>query len=249
MKHRIKTLVLVLVIGGLATLRCMGQSSSDRTNILRDTLDGKLDFSSFIIDAKGFMPIAMIITEPALGGIGIGAGPVFLTPKKDAPPDRYVPPDITAGFGMYTANNSWLMGGARIGNIPKAGLKYRIGGSYGSINLSFYREISGAGEKEFSFNFKSLPIFGSVSKEIAHSNIYLGVRYLYVKNKSSPNFSGELPGFITQKELDNNTATLGAFLEIDKRNTIFTPDKGYRLNVDYSANDSSEPEVILATSN
>ena len=44
-----------------------------------DSLDGKLDFSSFLADnAYGFLPVPIIITEPALGGFGLGmVGLVF----------------------------------------------------------------------------------------------------------------------------------------------------------------------------
>src|SRR6476646_11679385 len=45
---------------------------------LRDSLDGKFDLSDYVIDAKGFIPVASIITEPALGGFGIVLAPVFI---------------------------------------------------------------------------------------------------------------------------------------------------------------------------
>jgi hypothetical protein len=50
--------------------------------------------------------------------------PIFLTPKKKpAGYTGYIAPDITAGFAMYTVNNSWMVGGMRIGSIPAKGLK------------------------------------------------------------------------------------------------------------------------------
>jgi len=202
---------------------------------MSDTLDGKLDFSSFIIDANGFLPIAMIITEPAFGGFGVGAGPLFIKRKKR--PEGYkgsLPPDITAGFGMYTANNSWVVGGARLGSFPKIGIKYRIGGAYGKLNLNYYETI-GDQERTFSFNIETLPIMLSVSKRIV-DEIYFGVKYLYIKSILSPNFSEDVPEMFNSKELNNQTAALGAFLDWDKRNSIFTPDKGYRVVLDYSMN-------------
>ena len=117
--------------------------------IMKDTLDGKLDFSRFLIDAKGFIPVPFIITEPALGSFGLAIAPIFLTPKRKPPGYHgYIPPDITAGFAMYTANKSWMVGGMRIGNIPSKGIKYRIGGGMADINLSFFRELSNVGEKK-----------------------------------------------------------------------------------------------------
>lgn len=206
-------------------------------NMLRDSLDNKLDFGRFIVDAHGFLPVAMIITEPALGSIGIALAPMFLEPKKYTPqPGEYIPPDITVPFAMYTGNNSWLVGAGRIGSIPKAHIKYRAGMGYGDINLDFYRTIEGH-ERSFAFGIRSLVAFGMISKKINRQDMYLGVSYLYFRADLTPDFSGEVPEFISDIEMDNHTATVGILLDWDKRNTIFTPDKGFRLNVKYGMDD------------
>src|SRR4051794_10860437 len=85
------------------------RATSASKSILKDTLDGNLDFSRFLIeDPSGFIPVPFIITEPALGGFGLAVVPMFLTPKKRPPGFKgYMPPDITAGFGLYTTNKSW----------------------------------------------------------------------------------------------------------------------------------------------
>ena len=48
---------------------------------LKDSTDGAFDLSDFIIDANGFIPVPILITEPALGGFGGGLVPVFLKKK------------------------------------------------------------------------------------------------------------------------------------------------------------------------
>src|SRR6185436_12654238 len=139
--------------------------ASSKAN-LKDTLDGKFDFSSFLIDAKGFIPVPFIITEPAVGGLGLAVVPIFLTPKKKpAGYTGYIAPDITAGFAMYTVNNSWMVGGMRIGSIPSKGLKYRIGGGIADLNLSFYRDIANKGEKEFEFSVKLYRLYFLCQRE------------------------------------------------------------------------------------
>src|SRR6478735_12466648 len=50
---------------------------------LKDSTDGAFDLSDFIIDANGFIPVPILITEPALGGFGGGIVPIFL---KKRPP-------------------------------------------------------------------------------------------------------------------------------------------------------------------
>ncbi len=68
---------LTFLICFSASLHLTGQES-DKMAMMRDTLDGKLGFSSFLIDAHGFVPVPMIITEPAIGGFGIRAEPLLL---------------------------------------------------------------------------------------------------------------------------------------------------------------------------
>jgi hypothetical protein len=206
--------------------------------LMKDTLDGRLDFSRFLIDAHGFIPIPLIITEPALGGIGLAVAPIFLTPKKEIPRDMgYVPPDITAAFGMLTANGSWAAGAAQIGSIPKAGIKYRIGGAYVDMNIRYYRELPNEGERAFEFNIRSFPVLGSISKRIARTNLYAGLQYTYAGTKLRANFPGDMPDFIKDKELDNQLGTLGTFLDWDSRNSVFTPDKGIRAQIAFYVDD------------
>jgi hypothetical protein len=197
--------------------------------IMKDTLDGRLDFSRYLIDAHGFIPVPFIVTEPALGSLGFAIAPLFLTPKKNLQKDAgYVPPDITAGLGLITANGSWAIGAGRFGSIPKAGIKYRVGAAYMDVNLDFYRTAPGGEENKLEFNIRAMPVFGSISKKITRSGLYAGVQYLFADTKVKPVFEGDLPGYVNPKDLDNQTGTLGLFLEWDKRNTVFTPDKGLR---------------------
>ncbi len=214
------------------------KSGEVKPNIMKDTLDGKLDFSRFIIDAKGFIPIPMIITEPALGSFGGVLAATFFTPKVAPPGVKYVPPDLTAGLGMYTANNSWAAGGGRIGSIPKKGIKYRVFAGYVSLNLDFYREVESQGEKKFSFNIKAMPILLNISKSLGHSDVYFGMQYTFANTTVALQNGGNLPENFPAKDYDSKTATLGFFTDIDKRNNFFTPDKGVRLNVLFNMDDN-----------
>src|SRR5690349_14215799 len=169
--------------------------------MLKDTLDGKFDFSGFLIDANGFIPVPFILTEPALGGFGLAIVPMFITAKKKpAGYQGYIAPDITAGFGMYTANKSWMLGGIRIGSIPAKGIKYRVGLGLADLNLSFYREVKDAGEKEFKFSVNTLPVFLSISKKVIKQDVYLGLQYLFARNKLTAQFLDSLP-----ESIESNT--------------------------------------------
>src|SRR5678816_1957304 len=111
-------------------------SQSGKKHIsLKDSIDGKLDLSDYIIDANGFVPVPMIITEPALGGFGGAIIPVFIKKKKpyeDSINGKLiktpVAPDVTGGAAIYTVNNTWALAAFRAGTFVKSRIKYIIGG-------------------------------------------------------------------------------------------------------------------------
>ncbi|WP_417608374.1 BamA/TamA family outer membrane protein [Owenweeksia hongkongensis] len=223
----------------------VGLAQQEKTkSLLRDSIDGKLDVSNFLIEANGFIPVVQLITEPALGGIGGLLTPIFIHPNKYQEEGKYVAPNITAGFAGYTANDSWFFGGMRIASLPKYGLKYRIGGAYASVNLDFYRDIGSNKDVEFPFNFETFGFFGSLTKEIGNTNIYAGLEYLFLKNNISPEFAfTTLPDFVTEKEFKNVQSSPGFIIEYDVRDNIFTPNKGtlittnFRVNADWTGSD------------
>lgn len=214
-------------------------AQSEKKNILKDTLDGKLDASRFLIEANGFIPMPQIITEPSLGYFGLVFAPIFIHPNKYAKKGEYVPPNITLGFVGYTANNSWMIGGMRIAHLPQYGLKYRIGAGYTSLNLDFYREIPQLGEREFEFNFKSIPVFGSLIKRIGDSDVFAGIEYLFLSNDVRPEFGlDNLPDFVKEHHLKSIISSPGLVIEIDKRDNVFTPNKGLYFSTDFRVNAS-----------
>ena len=236
---RILSIILFIFIctGSLLSQDEKAIRKAEKKAMLRDTLDGKFDFSHFLIDSKGFLPIPLIITEPALGNIGGVLALTFLTPKEVPEGQSYVAPDITAGLGMYTANDSWALAGGRLGSFPKKGIKYRAFTGYASLNLSFYRDLSQIGEQEYKFNIAAFPVLLSMSKSLPNSDVYLGAQYTFAKTTVEPLFEFELPDWVNETDLDNNTGSLGLFTDWDRRDNFFTPNKGTILHVLYSVDD------------
>lgn len=211
---------------------------------LKDSLDGAFDLSDYIIEANGFVPVPLIITEPALGGFGGALIPIFL---KKRPPyvdtingkvvRTPVAPDITGGMGLYTVNNTWLVAGFRSGTFVKSRIKYLIGGAYGDINMNFYRTFDQLGEKKLKFNFKTLPLFVQAIKRIGHSHWYFGLKYLFLKTDVS--YAGDtiLNGLAKEFESDKVVSQLGTVIELDTRDNVFTPDKGIKFHFDALCSD------------
>jgi len=67
--------------------------------MFRDPQDGAFDASEFLLDKKGFLPVPIVITEPAVG-FGGGAALLFFREslrEREAyvkPGERLTPPDI-----------------------------------------------------------------------------------------------------------------------------------------------------------
>lgn len=227
-----RTLFLVCIL-----LPCVAIAQKLDKTAFRDTLDGKMDFSRFLTEFHGFLPIVTFITEPALGGFGVGVGPVFLKQKEAPEGMDYVAPDVSGGFAMYTVNNSWAGFAYHRGSLPKQGIKYSVAGGFISMNLAFYRDIETQGEQEFDFNIRMVTLFTSFSKRISKSDMYLGLKYTVMDNDLTPKFSEGLPDFINEDDLGSTTSSPGLFFDWDKRNSVFTPDDGFQINVGYQQDD------------
>ena len=225
---------LLLLFGYTATAQ-----DKHRRPSLKDSLDGAFDMSDNIIEANGFIPVPYIITEPALGNFGLVLAPIFIEknpPYLDSVNGHWirtpVAPDITGGAAAYTLNNTWLLAAFRSGTFVKSRIKYTIGGSYANINISFYRTFPGLGERQLKFNIATVPMLLQATKRIGLSHWYAGLKYIF--SKSNVRFTGDDSLSQLTKALESSTllSQLGAIVELDNRDNIFTPDKGIKFHVD-----------------
>jgi hypothetical protein len=160
----IKKFVVVFVCFIISFLASEAQKSKKAIS-LKDSLDEKFDLSDYVIEANGFIPVASIITEPALGGFGIVLAPVFIKrrpPYIDSVNGRVIhtpiQPDITGAAALFTLNGSWGGLAFRSGTLLRSRIKYMIGGGYINLNMSFYKTLPQLGEKEMEFNIINLPL-------------------------------------------------------------------------------------------
>lgn len=106
----------------------------------RDPEDSHLDASAFL-EKGGFIPLPIIITEPAVGG-GLGLAAVFL--KLPEPGSNNVPTRSIIGAAV-TGNDSKAAFAGRFGSLLDGNLKYSAAVGIGSINLDFLSDRSAAG--------------------------------------------------------------------------------------------------------
>lgn len=230
----IEILTLCLTLSLSATLSSTAQNKKPTSpSFLKDSTDGAFDVSEWVLTAHGFIPVPMLITEPALGGIGGAIYPVFIsknTPFLDTingkPVTERVRPNIYGGGAAYTANGTWLVAAAVIAVIKKWRARYRLIGGYANVNLNFYKTLPTLGEQSALFTIKTIPLSGQLIKQISKSHWYAGANYLYLQSEIK---SGD-PLFYEPKEISSKVSRLSLLIEYDNRDNIFTPDDGLMVN-------------------
>ena len=241
MKYHLSFLALILISFSLLAQKGKKPIS------LKDSLDRKLDLSDYVIEANGFIPVATIITEPALGGFGVVLAPVFIhrrPPYIDSVNGREIitpiQPDISGGALLVSANKSWGGLAFRSGTLIKSRIKYMIGGGYINLNMSYYKTVPELGEREMKFNIKSLPVMLQGIKRIHFSKWYAGLRYFFMHSNVSFDSKGYSPDSLAHLrdtlgsllESTNTLSQLSGIIELDSRDNIFTPDRGIKFHLD-----------------
>ncbi len=236
----ITTIIFTSILSSLTTNYIYAQK---RHPSFKDSLDGAFDLSDWIIEYNGFVPVPAIITEPSLGGFGGALAPVFIKQHKPIVGENGkvypISPDITAAFGGYTLNDTWAVGAARVASIPKWRLRYKIAAAYADVNMNYYftSEKLNINKKEVEFNIKTIPIYLSVERQLKKDPRFsIGIEYLFMNSKLKVDdhiFPEDVRQFfgITDKDFKSNVGKLGLTGSFDKRDNVFTPNKGFKVNL------------------
>jgi hypothetical protein len=194
-----------------------------------DEQDGWFDTSDWLATQHGFLPVPIIITEPAIG-YGGGAALLFFHGRGEmhdrSDQDRVakrVPPSVSAAFGFATENGTWGAGGQHFGVWRNDRIRTLTIGAYSSANIKFY---------PFSFpvevNLAGFVAEQDVTFRILDSDFFLGARYRYSKVSAKP--AGTLAPFIPL-DVTRSIGGLGLLAEYDSRDNIFTPNDGQQIKL------------------
>ena len=206
-----------------------------------DPQDGMFDTSHWLAERKGFFPIPIIITEPAVG-FGLGAGLLFLhdplagkTPEGETfdpqnvdEEGRLIPPSVSGLFGAYTENDSWFVGGAHMGVWKNDNIRYLGVLAQASANLKFFGLDSGTGSSSSGLNFNIEPtiFLQQIKFRLRDSDFFAGIEYLLLDSSIKFDFTGSLPIEIPSQTFDSRSASVSLILDYDSRDTLFTPNRG-----------------------
>jgi hypothetical protein len=200
----------------------------------RDPEDGRFDTSRFLLDLNGFLPMPLIVTEPA---VGYGGGAALLFFSRNAPPPaegartgRFTPPDVTAAGGIATENGTRAGFLGHLGFTTDGNWRYVGAVARASMNLSYFADLplpGGSPGTGIDYNLKADFVVAESRRRIAGSDWHAGLRYLRADTESR--FDTGRPEGVPARQLDTTIAGLAVVGEYDDRDSIFTPSSGTRL--------------------
>ena len=198
-----------------------------------DPGDGQFDVSQVLERPHGFLPIPIIVTEPALG-YGGGAIGMFLRPREQAGQEGWARPDISAVGGLATENGTWLALAGDSSRWLDGRLQTLVGGATGKINLDFY----GAGldqadpEEKIRYSLEFTGVLAHADWRLAKDSRWaIGLRYVYADITPELRDQPAAPGLTNRTAVRVSAPT--AILEYDSRNNIFTPTSGLYAETSY----------------
>lgn len=235
------------------SIALLSSSAFAASGIFTDKLDGNFDASRYLSEnAYGFLPVPIIITDPAVDG-GLGMMGLFFHESKEEQAARLktmqdesndkashslMPPSISAAFGAYTGNDSYFIGGGHLGFFNKGGIRYMGGGGYGDINLNFYGFGDLTLPAPLKINTQATAIMQTLKFKLGESAFYFGPMHRYVDAQVSivntGNIIGKIPSNL-RPALSTKIVTSGAglTLEYDSRDNFFSPTNGLKYELNY----------------
>ncbi|MFA0440473.1 BamA/TamA family outer membrane protein [Vibrio sp. 10N.286.49.B1] len=198
-----------------------------------DPTDGMFDASSWVLDnAVGFMPVPIIITDPAVGAGG-GAALMFFheseareRQRKEHPDEiAGLPPSVTAVAAAATENGTWLTGAFHFGSWKEDTWRYQGGLFYGSFNLKYYVR-----DYPLDFNIDGLYFMQDIDYRIAGSDWFIGAKYAILSSKTTFDLGNDIVN-LPPIDFDMNDANIELKVTYDSRDSIFTPNDGLKAKL------------------
>ncbi len=222
-------LLLAAVLASFA-IHAIGQGLPAR---FVDPEDGKLDLSEWLLDHKGFLPVPIIVTEPAVG-YGGGVALAFFreslrdTAERSKESGRRAPPDIFAVGALATENGTK---GAAVGGqwtFRDGRYLYRGGVADVSIHLDFYGiggQLPGSIDK-VGYKLSGFGSFQQGMVRLGDSDTYAGIRWIYIDLSASLDVAAGDIG-LSPRQTAKRSSGAGVAIEHDSRDNIFTPNRGW----------------------
>ena len=234
----LSAVVQILLLAFLAVV-LPGNAAADSSFFDKfiDPKDGKFDTSNWLIEQKGFLPVPVVVSDPAVGYGGGVAVLFFHESEKDkkeftagADDILELPPSVSFGAGIYTENQSWAGAAGHFGSWKEDTIRY-LGYLFGgSLNLKYY----GAGLSEstdsnpLAFNIDAFYLFQELTVRYPpETDYFFGARFTYLgSNSTFPDDEEDIPG-IDEDQFDAKDGGLGLLARFDSRDFVTSPTSGF----------------------
>ena len=202
----------------------------------RDAEDGKLDMSQWLIDnAYGFLPVPIIITEPAVDN-GLGMAAIFFHEPNErqagAEEDKFLLPDVTAAAAAYTGNDSWMVGGGHFNSWRQDSRRYTGVVGFADINLDFFGndDLPPLPGGSVGFNAKGFFTDHEILLRLGRSNWFIGGEFRYLTTDVSLDLNTGIPE-LDDLNSDDTISGIGTIAKFDSLNSIFSPSRGFSAEI------------------
>lgn len=201
-----------------------GLADADATGPSED--DGWPDLSTFLDQKFGFLPVAMPITEPAVG-YGVAGGLLFISKPLGAAAQGLGRPNISGVGGFATENGSWGVFGADLRYWADDQVQTVFGAVYASVNLDYYGvgKDSALQNSPLRYNLEPFGGAGMARFRIGESRLWAALGYAFATTRVSvdaPDETPALPDFVRR----SNVGMLLIGSSLDTRDNFFTPTRG-----------------------
>ena len=206
-----------------------------------DPDDGKLDMSRWLVDnAYGFLPVPIIISEPAVDdGLGLGAL-FFHEPDPDDPPPepgKFILPDVSAVAGAWTGNDSWFLGGGHFSNWKQDSRRYLGIVGFADINLDFYGldDLPSLPGGSLGFNAKGFFTDHKLLFRLGDTRWFLGGDYRFLTTDVAFDLNTGIPP-IDNLGREDQVSGLGLVARYEQLDSRFSPSRGFDAELLIRAN-------------
>ncbi|HEX5091158.1 MAG TPA: glyceraldehyde-3-phosphate dehydrogenase, partial [Burkholderiales bacterium] len=194
-----------------------------------DPEDGAFDASEWLLERKGFLPVPILITEPAVG-YGAGLGLLFFREsigemaKRGRRGSQVTPPDIYGVAAAGTDNGTRFGGAGALVTFLDDTWRYKGAVGRASVNLDFYG--LGGGNLKLGYNLDGWLSSQKLSRRLGDGDNWIAARWVYLDLTSSFD-SLQDPAVLPPHSTVRRSSGAGLSLEHDSRDNIFTPSRGW----------------------
>lgn len=251
-----RLICLCMFLGLMVPGAGVGQTDSIPTRkklSFKDPEDGALDLSQYLLEANGVLPVAIPITEPAVGYGGALALLYFHKSKKKY--DTYVPPSVSGIAGLYTSNKTWGAGAFHTHIFGENRVRTTTAFFKPDLRFKYYgNESPLLEENPVGINLNSWVVLQKAEVRLGKSKFYAGATYTFFNTEVSFDTIPNRPiinAILSRLNINSKISSLKPAISYDSRSNAFTPVKGIysRLYVNYAAKwlGSSDDFSVLGT--